>query len=313
MGKKTGISWCDSTWNPIIGYSRVSEGCRNCYTETMAARFSNGKTELKEDKLLDPIRWTKPRKIFVNSMSDLFHESIPDEWIDKIFAIMVLAPRHIFQILTKRPQRMVDYFKDDLTTYRIFRKVRFLTKDKKLKLSEAKVILKRIRDWPLPNVWFGITSEDQESADERIPLLLRTPAAIRFVSYEPAIERIDFSKHLWIQSEYGGNQRKPVGGWKDEPRGAHIDWIICGGESGPGARPFDLSWARSVRDQCKGAGVAFFMKQMGRFPVCEIKTTTARDCHNYAGHREIILTNRAGSNPFEWPKDLRVQEFPVMK
>lgn len=251
----TSIEWTDRTWNPVRGCSRVSEGCRNCYAEITAARFSNyvqliagsepfladdsgnikaglfddfvlrtpsgprwtGKVELIESKLTEPLHWKKPQRVFVNSMSDLFHEALPDEAIDRVFAVMADCPHLTFQILTKRPERMLKWFSSGL----------------QMKVNPP---------WSDPNVWIGVSVEDQATADARIPLLLQTPAAIRFVSYEPALGPVDFRKETWT---------------------AGLDWIIAGGESGPGARPPHPDWFRSVRDQCAAAGVAFFFKQWG--------------------------------------------------
>lgn len=241
MGDKTGIEWTDATWNPIRGCSRVSEGCRNCYAERVAARFSGpgqpyeglavmkngdprwtGIVRLIEDRLPDPLKWKKSRRIFVNSMSDLFHENVQDSWIRLIVRIMQDASQHIFQILTKRPERMAKWscFGHD----------------------------------SLKHVWLGVSVEDQATADERIPLLLETPAAVRWVSAEPLLGPVDFQRfqeHLPPAVHLG---------WLDD-----IDWLVCGGESGPGARPMHPDWARSARDQCVAAGVPFFFKQWGEF------------------------------------------------
>jgi len=260
MADKSAIEWTDATWNPVRGCTRVSPGCGGpgkaggCYAERIAARFSGpgqpfegfaerkggearwtGKVALIEDMLAVPLRWSKPRRIFVNSMSDLFHEHLPDGAIDQVFAMMALCPQHTFQVLTKRPERMRDYLSDQ-------------------------------DPMPLPNVWLGVSAEDQARADERIPLLLETPAAVRFVSCEPLLGPIDL-----INLDHTGAQRK------DQAHGISalwraaaeiglrtmLDWVICGGESGPVARPMHPDWARSLRDQCQAAGVPFFFKQWG--------------------------------------------------
>jgi protein gp37 len=265
-----------ASWNPVRGCTRVSEGCVNCYAETMAARFSDpgmwghgfaetvkkpgggsvrrwtGKVELVEDRLTEPLRWRSPRTIFVNSTSDLFHERLPDEAIDRVFAVMALCPQHTFLVLTKRPERMRVYLAG---------------------MTGVRTYLAGKR-WPLPNVWLGTSVEDQATADERIPHLLATPAAIRFASAEPLLGPIDFRLHqigeTRIDSLFGRvqtRQRYPDGGTGDysvpEPYPARLDWIIVGGESGPGARPMHPDWARSIRDQCQAAGVPFFFKQWG--------------------------------------------------
>jgi protein gp37 len=282
MSDKSAIEWTDATWNPIVGCSIVSPGCTNCYAMKMAARIQKmnrtggsgsdyinhydgttqeskagavwtGKVALAPDKLFQrPLSWQRGRRIFVNSMGDLFHESIPDEWVDQAFAMMAMAEWHTFQVLTKRAERMRDY----------------LSRAQRAGLNGGK---------PLANVWVGVSCERQKEADERIRLLEQTPAAVRFVSLEPLLGPIDLSRcgshytgsgplHLW-KTGLPGN-----GGWRkqfSEPP-PEIDWVIVGGESGSNARPMNPEWARSLRDQSKAAGVAFFFKQWGEFlPVGE--------------------------------------------
>lgn len=274
MSDKSKIEWTDASWNPIRGCSRVSEGCRNCYAEQIAARFSGigqpyeglakripvTRGELKGNppigkvigearwtgevrfipKLLDqPLRWKRPRKIFVNSMSDLFHEKVDVRWIDQIVAAMMVTPNHTYQVLTKRPERMRNYLCN-------------------VGARQIEPHMQRLRagiarlDWPWRNIWWGVSVEDQKTADERIPLLLQTPAAVRWVSYEPALGPVDFSN--WLLSPHG------------DQYGAHsIDWIVAGGESGPGARPAHPDWFRAVRDQCGARDVPFFFKQWGEW------------------------------------------------
>lgn len=229
MSAKSSIEWTDATWNPIRGCSRVSEGCRHCYAERVAARFSGpgqpyeglalmrsdgphwtGKVRLVEEALELPLRWKKPRRIFVNSMSDLFHEGLTDYEIGLVFDVMVQAKRHVFQVLTKRPERMRNFVNSH---------------------------------WPVEesHIWLGTSVEDQETAEARIPFLLDTKAAVHWISAEPLLGPINF------------NSITP------------LDWVVVGGESGPRARPMHPEWARSVRDQCKGAGVPFFFKQWGEW------------------------------------------------
>jgi len=219
MSNNTSIEWTDATWNPVTGCSKVSAGCKNCYAEAIADRFWAGSRKFTdvmchEDRLMEPLKWKKPRRVFVNSMSDLFHEDVPDEFIDKIFAVMALADKHKFQILTKRPSRMQSYV------------VGLVSR-------------------PPSNVWLGVSVEDQATADERIPLLIETPAAVRFVSYEPALGPVDFSK---VPGQSRVVARIP-------------DWIIVGGESGANARPCKVEWIRKAVTQCAAAGVACFVKQ----------------------------------------------------
>jgi protein gp37 len=425
MGK-TNIEWTDKVWNCVRGCSRVSEGCRNCYAERIAARFSSGrddkpkrqgefegfairtpsgprwtgKVELIESKLSEPLHWKKPQRVFVNSMSDLFHEALPDDAIDRVFAVMALCPHVTFQVLTKRPERMLEWMSNRQTVFRVARvidcikvdaliqktpfelrpipgldkyfigntgevftthgsghcvwcgkgfesgqqdsifcgqkcrsdshyaktkgkphepagrimrrvtvdvaeggycRVRLIGADRELVTRELvhRLVLRTFdrepiegeqgchRDgnparshicnlrwgtqednwedrkrhgnahsygsrytvtpalvWPLENCWCGVSVEDQATADARIPLLLQTPAAIRFVSAEPLLSPVDLSKWLGASG---------------------LNWVICGGESGSGARPPHPDWFRSVRDQCEAAGVAFFFKQRGNW------------------------------------------------
>lgn len=322
---RTTIEWTDATWNPLVGCSVISPGCTNCYAMAQAARIERmspglpqyrgvtqvvngnpvwtGAVNLAPDaKLLEPLRWKKPRRVFVNSMSDLFHESVPDEWIDRIFAIMALAPQHTFQVLTKRAKRMRAYMSDDRTPHRIARKTVDLmitghvTPDDNWPVESIGDIDFpddiTLRQWPLPNIWLGVTTEDQSRADERIPDLFATPAAVRFVSVEPMLGPVDLTS-LTVDGDMEMNALRPWS-WKevweaawspeatgvslneaieafqedggvypptdDRPRG--LDWVICGGESGPHARPMHPDWARALRDQCAAVGVPFFMKQM---------------------------------------------------
>ncbi|QMV00138.1 DUF5131 family protein [Devosia sp. D6-9] len=258
MSDRTGIEWTEATWNPLRGCSRVSEGCRHCYAEGIAARFSGagqpyeglarivtrhdrksearwtGKVVLAPKNVLQqPLRWGRPRLIFVNSMSDLFHEAVPDDWIDQVFAVMAAATCHTFQILTKRPERMRAYISSPATVDRVLMRAR--------ELDPTLWYL----DWPMPNVWLGTSIEDQPTAETRLPYLCRTPAAVRFVSAEPLLGQVDLFAAL------GG--------------GSGIHQVIVGGESGPAARPMHPAWARLLRDQCNAAGIAFFFKQWGEW------------------------------------------------
>lgn len=247
----TKISWADKVWNPVTGCTKVSEGCRNCYAERMSKRLAGRagypedgfKVTLHADKLGEPLRWKKPTRIFVCSMGDLFHKDVPDEFIAKVLDIIEKAPQHIFMVLTKRPERAEAF------------------------LNWCKVLWAnspiRPASCPPSNLWLGTSVEDQKTADERIPLLLQTPAAKRFVSYEPALGPVDLTR------------LPAAGAYVCALRGARpaypsLDWVIMGGESGPGARPMHPDWARSTRDQCQAAGVPFFFKQWGEWaPVWE--------------------------------------------
>ena len=292
MADRTGIEWTDSTWNPIVGCSVVSPGCTNCYAMKMAARIEamqpgshyagtthaskagavwTGKLALAPDSILtQPLRWRRPRRIFVNSMGDLFHEDVPDAWIDRVFAVMALTPQHTYQVLTKRSARMREYFAA-LTCQGGFRpyirRPGWTAKDPRD--GDAVLLLPEGQSWPLPNVWLGVSIDDQRRADERVPDLLATPAAIRFVSAEPLLGLIRFSgvsedgkrQWNWLTGETG--VMYPDG--PDFEYGPRIDLAIVGGESGPNARPMHPDWARSLRDQCAAAGTAFFFKQWGEW------------------------------------------------
>ncbi len=299
MSDKTSIEWTDATWNPIVGCSVVSPGCTNCYAMRQAARIElmdlgrrakrgdnlavggtsyagltqpsksgpvwTGKVALASDETLtQPLRWKRGRRIFVNSMGDLFHESVPDEWIDRVFAAMALAPQHTFQVLTKRTKRMRSYLTESRSM------MSWAIQAQALKRAQFSVF--SVRDvgvWRrsgLPNVHLGVSAEDQPRADERIPELLATPGAVRFVSGEPLLGEINFESVL---NPASGNHldvlhRSTLHGpnYGERPR---LDWIIVGGESGKGARPMHPDWARSIRDQCAAAGVPFFFKQWGEW------------------------------------------------
>lgn len=304
MSDKTSIEWTDASWNPVRGCSRVSEGCRNCYAEVLAARFSgpgmwgeglaamvktpDGKTDHRwtgkvepapHHVLTKPLRWRKPRRIFVNSTSDLCHEDVPDEAIDMVFAIMALSPQHTFQILTKRPERMRAYVSrcdDQWHGASDSFADRF---NGAMDWNYAWINDIDDMQWPLPNVWLGTSVEDQPTADERIPHLLATPAAVRFVSAEPLLTGVDLVPYLYIVTHADNailaaspDGVTPTLGYHDpattDPRDIaqpRLDWVIVGGESGPGARPMHPDWARSLRDQCAAADVAFHFKQWGEW------------------------------------------------
>lgn len=244
------------TWNPTTGCSKVSSGCKNCFAARMAKRLAGRcgypaaphqfDVTLHPERLELPLHWKKPCKIFVDSMSDLFHEDVPTYFIAQVFAVMAIAKEHTFQILTKRPDWMPDTLDEVLSLD---------VEQLQEQYCAERGWCPQDFNWPLPNVWIGVSVEDQQTADERIPWLLKTPAAVRFVSVEPMLELVD----LW-KADYpapGGGKQGAVTSW---PGG--LDWVICGGESGPGARLMHPDWARSLRDQCQAAGTAFFLKQM---------------------------------------------------
>lgn len=283
MGDRTRIEWTDATWNPVTGCTHVSEGCRNCCAERMAAtRLAHteayagtarinengeprwtGKVNLLHDRLTQPLRWRRPRRIFVNAMSDLFHEEVPDEFIDQVFAVMALSPDHTFQVLTKRPQRMRKYLSSGHLP--LWKRWGMTAVDMDV---DAGLWIPTFRGvdplpWPLPNVWLGVSVEDQPTANERIPLLLQTPAAVRWVSAEPLLGPVDLVPWLFVPDPHGAPADLiPRNRTTFDPS---LDWVIVGGESGPGARPMHPDWVRSIRDQCVEAGVAFNFKQWGEY------------------------------------------------
>lgn len=335
MGDKTGIAWTETTWNPLRGCSKVSLGCRNCYAETVAGRFSgrgqpyegtvddrgrwNGVVKFVPERLGDPIRWTRPRRVFVNSMSDVFHESVPFETIAAIFGVMAGARRHTFQVLTKRPERAAEFFQWlGEPGSSIYQTPWFKCTTEALAVLPEDVPRSRsyITDptgpWPLPNVWLGVSAEDQATWDARVPLLLQLPAAIRWVSVEPQIGPIDtrvgieaaFCPSCGCDAVYSSHDLRWhcfVGcGWTgaELPPSPLLGWVVVGGESGRRARPFRIGWARDIVADCHAAGVACFVKQLGSSPV-------GNDGARYPG-----INHPKGEDTDEWPPDIRVQEYP---
>lgn len=277
----TKIEWTDESWNPVVGCTRVSDGCRNCYAERAAARMAvnpkqpayhgiaafneqheprwTGVLRFLPERLQVPLRWRKPRRVFTCSMSDLFHASVTDAQIAAVFGVMAATPQHTYQVLTKRPERAAEWFEvvDHLGAHR---------RHMALSLSRlAGDLPRRVQignRWPLLNVWLGTSVEDQATADERIPHLLRCPAAARFLSYEPALGPLSLRWAKW--HDYYPRGWRERGEAQNHLDGARkLDWIIAGGESGPGSRPPNPNWFRGLRDQCIEAGVAFFFKQWG--------------------------------------------------
>lgn len=337
----TSIEWTNKTWNPIVGCSRVSRGCEHCYAEGVAHRGMSpqhrgltvlgkkgprwtGEVRFLRSKLHEPLSWKKPARVFVNSMSDLFHESLPDEAIDRVFAVMLLAPQHTFQILTKRPERMRAYLTAPGLYDRVLRAAEGLrgTSPPARRLDLTRIGISDPARFPAPWIWLGVSVEDQQAADARIPLLLDTPAALRWVSYEPALGPVSFGvaaarSREWVAAGLEQRAARRTDGRLVTHAASLLDWIVVGGESGPGARPFDLAWARSTVEQCRGAGVPAFVKQLGARPRRECGCETGEwqggvrrcaDC--FDGTQPLTLSNRKGGDPSEWPADLRVREFP---
>lgn len=277
MSDNSKIEWTETTWNVVTGCTRVSEGCDHCYIERtppfrMAGRRFDrpgvgGTTGviLHPDRLGVPLGWRKPRRVFVNSLADLFHDQVPDEYIARVFTTMALSPQHTFQILTKRPARA-----RALLDSRVFRELVISGGSpvpEALRRANAQLAdrWQAERWWPLPNVWLGTSVENQKFAELRIHHLLDTPAAVRFLSCEPLLGPIDLTAAVWMMGSHRGHglTASYVHAMGCCRRFHGIDWVIAGGESGPGARPMHPDWARSLRDQCAGAGVPFFFKQWG--------------------------------------------------
>lgn len=225
----TKIEWAEKSWNPITGCTKVSEGCRNCYAERLTKRFwpeiNFNEVKLHPDRLGQPLHWKKPSRIFVCSMSDLFHEDIDDGFLCRVFDTMLAAENHTFLLLTKRPERMRGF-------------------------------VKRCAHGKIKNIWYGVTAENQRMADERIPILLQIPAAVRFISIEPMLGPVDLLKSCDVV--IGDNYDIPA----VEGIGKYLDWVICGTESGPNRRPAKTEWIRELKNQCANAGMPFFLKQM---------------------------------------------------
>lgn len=296
----TEISWTDKTWNPLVGCSKKSAGCSSCYAIQQAYRneaigktmdnpgrlaYYEGLTEKRGNRIewtgkvsfvpeaLDiPLKRKKPTKWFVNSMSDLFHESVPDAWIDKIFAVMALSSHHTYQVLTKRPERMRAYLSKPHGAGNILTRVLRCAREIRsgLPLSASRGLASEL-GWPYQSIWLGVSVENQQVADERIPILLDTPATVRFLSCEPLLGPLDLSPHL-----------------------SRLNWVIVGGESGSNARPCELAWIESIVEQCRDAGVACWVKQLGT------------NCRGWS-------SSGKGDNPEHWPASIQVQQFPEVE
>ena len=252
MSDKSKIEWTDASWNPIRGCTKISPGCKHCYAETFAERFRGVEghpfeqgfdMRLVPEKIDDPLHWKNSRRIFVNSMSDFFHEGVSDEYIIRVANVMMEANWHTFQILTKRAERMRDLL------------------NSKLKFAAS-----------ANNIWWGVSAEDRKYGVPRIAHLQAADVAVRFVSAEPLLEDIG-AVNL-----------------------TGINWLIVGGESGHGARPFQLDWARNLIRECQRQHVACFVKQVGRQP--------------WDGGKRLKLADAKGGDPTEWPVDIRVREYP---
>lgn len=330
---KSLIEWTGQTWNPIAGCEAISPGCAHCYAATMTRRLEamgqadyaglttkkhfNGVVRCLPEKLAIPLKRRKPTTWFVNSMSDLFHVGVPFAFVDKVFAVMALCQQHTFQVLTKRAERMAEYIAtrtpmDDSGRYPTLPQWhqqienwlddsygggRFFHTERAW--DAAHDASAKITTSPLPNVWLGVSCEDQQRADERIPWLLKTPAAVRFLSCEPLLGPL-----RWVEP-CGTVGDAVKNGW------GMIDWVIAGGESGPGARPCDVAWIRSIVGQCKAAGVACFVKQLGAYPFDGGRPLPfTAPCGMKEIENRLRLKDKKGGDIQEFPINLRVREFP---
>lgn len=323
----TRIEWTDATWNPTTGCTHEGPGCDNCYAKTMTHRLEsmghskyagltvlnkagdrhfNGVLKTHDDALELPLTWKKPRMVFVNSMSDLFHKSVSFDFIDKVFAVMALCPQHTFQILTKRPERMAEYLNAvemqnrDASVY-----------NATLDMTSAFGPSMPDWKWPLPNVWLGCSPVNQEKYDQYIPHLLKVSAATPFLSLEPLLGPINLNLDHEVLTDLmdadpnrdpRNRGRYPFPGLRGHAitRRRHwLKWVIVGGESGPGARPCKVEWIRDIIKQCKAAGVPCFVKQLGSHPI------------DGSGYSRLPLKDKKGGDMSEWPRDLRVREMPA--
>lgn len=332
MAQDSKIEWAEHTWNPVSGCTKISSGCKNCYAETIANRFWKDRkftdVQTHSHKLMEPVKRKKPTTYFVNSMSDLFHEDVPFEFIDQVFAVMASTPQHTYQVLTKRPERMLEY----------------LSIDRRQQWAEWSAYLAggndpdplfdsiHYGDEILTNVWLGVSVENQEQADKRIPHLLKVPAKVRFLSVEPLLGPVDLNGHTyslasgltesvdWLtgnttqSSEIFGADVPP---WVirddfDSVKEPRIHWVIIGGESGSGARFCDIDWIRAIVQQCKDANVACFVKQLGS-AVCGRDGEIAilgRQTPMFGNSGWKRIFDPKGGDIAEWPTDLQVREFP---
>lgn len=341
MADGTHIEWTDATWNIITGCSVVSPGCTNCYAmklagtrlrdhpsrrgltiDSKAGPVWNGQVRVNAEWLDQPLRWTKPRKIFVCAHGDLFHEGVTDDQLDKVFAIMALCQQHVFQVLTKRPARMREYMerlhRSQIERGHLLAIAPELLDDVAAEITATHGGSLEDTAWPLPNVWLGVSVEDQVRADERIPILLDTLAAVRWISAEPLVGPVNLGAiqaprytpedhetdwkfscletgdYYYFDCGDGFNE----GG--DGPYRKHrIDWVVVGGESGHGARPMHPAWARDLRDQCAAAEVPFLFKQWGDWTPGENaqstlgRTVQTADWFNDSWHYETLTASAA--------------------
>lgn len=317
MADKSNIGWTDATWNCLYGCSRVSPGCEHCYAERHCHRFSGegerhegltvlrkkgpvwtGKIDLAYHRLFEPFKWSNPRKIFVNSLSDVFHENVPFDFVKAMYGVMACSPHHVFQLLTKREDRMAEFYADmDVRVqslggraavweclYWAGQAVRQLHAEGKLTKGQANRYLQRLEVvpihavWPLPNVWLGVSTENDEMLNRRVPKLFECEAAVHWISAEPLLSALpSLSKYL-----------------VRDANGRRVDWVVAGGESGPDARAMALEWATGARDACAEHGVPFMMKQLGSVLA-----------------EQFPGSGTKGTEKEAWPADIRICDYPA--
>jgi protein gp37 len=272
------------------------------YAGLTTKKHFNGVVRTLPHKLDVPLKWKKPRMVFVNSMSDLFHQDVPFDFVDRVFAVMALCLRHTFQVLTKRPERMAEYMVSEIDDRSVSERIGEIIYHEAIMAIETGERFPIDADTakaasdpalPLPNVWLGTSVENQAAADERIPHLLNCPAAVRFLSCEPLLGPIRLRTGVYLQ------------GPDAVPRGTTLEgivWVIVGGESGHGARECDVQWIASIIDQCRAADVPVFVKQLGRNPVWTSEMVA------WGYHKRF--SDKKGGDPAEWPESLRFREMP---
>jgi protein gp37 len=287
MARRTAIAWTEATWNPVTGCDQASPGCESCYAMRLAARLkAMGSRRYQNDGapptsgpgfgvtthpdlLRQPMSWRSPSMVFVCSMADLFHPRVPDDFIAQVFAVMAASPRHTYQVLTKRHARLRALLSRPAFAAQVLTQARSLP-------SRGHDVA--AQDWPLPNVWVGVSVEDQLRAGQRTPALAKTPAVVRFLSCEPLLEQVDIT--AWL---------------------ADLDWVIAGGESGPQHRPLVAQWVRSLRDQCAHGQVPFFFKQWGgRTPTAGGHLLDGRIHHGMPGYQRthrLLVDGKVGPGP----------------
>lgn len=350
MGDNTGINWCDASANVVLGCTRKSDGCQHCYAERLAAtrlkeqpRYMGlavmsekgrpqwtGEVRIVREAMKQVVRWKRPRKVFLTAMGDPFHESLTFEQIAEFMSLTAAAPQHTFQILTKRPDRMEEFFRKvpaSAVAHHAGWFLRQMLGAGKLTLRQEATMQAHYdrlgtmewQSWPYPNVWLGTSVENQATAEERIPHLMRTPAVVRWLSCEPLLGPVDLERAFAVIDGNG----EPSGPRTNPDGTPAIAWCVCGGESGPKARPFDLVWARSIVKQCREAGVAVWVKQLGAKPVCSACGSTGtvaapngeddhqcRVCGGMFRDGEIIGSRGANSDLYAIPYPIRVRQFP---